>query len=335
MATGIYLPSICANRVWAVYDVITIGRAGIDLYSLDFYEPLEEVRRFARYVGGSAANIAVGAARLGLSSAIITRVSDDELGEFIIRHLSRMGVDTRYIKKDSEGKSGIVFAEIIPGRDGRFIFYREKASDLLLRVEDIPEEVVKGAKLLVITGTGLSAEPSRSANFYALELARRYGVKVVANLDWRPTLWRHVSQEERLSLYRKAIEMADIVIGNRSEYMAATGRDNLEEAISEARSINGRALLVVTLGNEGSMAVMENGERVKAKPYIVGHLKGLGAGDGFIAGFLYGLIKGWDLYRSLRFGNAVGAIVVTRHSCSEAMPTYDEAIMFIEAHGGF
>ncbi len=314
------------------YDVVTIGRAGIDLYSLDFYEPLEEVRRFARYVGGSAANIAVGATRLGLSAALITRVSDDELGEFIIRSLSRMGVDTRYIKKDPEGRSGIVFAEIIPGRDGRFIFYREKASDLLLRVEDIPVEVVRETKFLVITGTGLSADPSRTANFHALNLARKHGVKAVFNIDWRPTLWKHVDPWERLSIYRKAIAMADIVIGNRSEYIAATGRDNIAEALETMRDINREALLVLTLGDEGSMAITPDGKEERAPPYRVKHLKGLGAGDGFIAGFLFGLIKGWDLYRSLRFGNAVGAIVVTRHSCSEAMPTYDEVMMFIEAY---
>ena len=317
------------------YDVITIGRAGIDLYSLDLYAPLEEAVRFARYVGGSAANIAVGAARLGLRSALITRVSDDELGEYIVRQLSRMGVDTRFIKKDPEGKVGIVFAEIIPGRDGRFIFYREKASDLLLRIEDIPSEAVESAGAVVITGTGLSAEPSRSANYYALELARRGGSKAVLNLDWRPSLWRNIGEAERLKYYRKAMEIANIMIGNRSEYEAATGKTDLEEALKTARDINSEALLVATLGREGSIALTSKGEIVRAKPYIVSHLKGLGAGDGFIAGFLYGLLKGWDLYRSLRFGNAVGAIVVTRHSCSEAMPTYDETMEFIEINGGF
>lgn len=317
------------------YDVLTIGRAGIDLYSLDFYEPLEEAKRFARYVGGSAANIAVGVARLGLKSAIITRVSDDELGEFILRQLSRMGVDTRFIKKDPEGKTGIVFAEIIPGKDGRFIFYREKASDLLLRREDIPENAIIKARALIVTGTGFSAEPSRSANFHALELAKKYKVKAIVNLDWRPTLWKHVTRNERLSLYRKAIEMADIVIGNRSEYEASTGEKELKEAIRKARSINREALFVVTLGKDGSIAFTKEGKEIRAESYITNHLKGLGAGDGFIAGFLFGLLKGWELYRSLRFGNAVGAIVVTRHSCSEAMPTYDEAIMFIQAHRGF
>jgi 5-dehydro-2-deoxygluconokinase len=137
---------------------------------------------------------------------------------------------------------------------------------------------------------------------------------------------------ERLSIYRKAIEMADIMIGNRSEYMAATGKNSIEEAIETMRGINREALLVLTLGDEGSMAITADGKEIRAPPYRVKHLKGLGAGDGFIAGFLFGLIKEWDLYRSLRFGNAVGAIVVTRHSCSEAMPTYDEAIMFIEAN---
>lgn len=318
-----------------VYDIITIGRAGIDLYSLDYYTPLEEVRRFARYVGGSAANVAVGAARLGLRSAIITRVSDDELGEYIIRQLSRMGVDTRFIKKDPEGKTGIVFAEIIPGRDGKFIFYREKASDLLLRVEDIDPEAVARTKSIVITGTGLSSEPSRGANYHAMELAREHGALIVLNLDWRPTLWRNVTESDRLRYYARAIEMADIVIGNRSEYVAATGEVSVEKAVGYIRSINRRAIMVMTLGGEGAMAITDKGDIIKAPPYIVEYLKGLGAGDGFIAGFMYGYLKGWDLYRSLRMGNAVGAIVVSRHSCSEAMPTLDETMSFIEARGGF
>jgi 5-dehydro-2-deoxygluconokinase len=318
-----------------IYDIITIGRAGIDLYSLDFYMPLEEVTRFARYVGGSAANVAVGAARLGLRSAIITRVSDDELGEYIIRQLSRMGVDTRYIKKDPEGKTGIVFAEIIPGRDGRFIFYREKASDLLLRVEDIDPEVVARTRSIVITGTGLSSEPSRGANYHAMELARKHGAWIVLNLDWRPTLWRNVTESERLRYYARAIEMADIVIGNRGEYVAATGGESVEKAMEYIRSINRRAIIVVTQGGEGAMVITDKGDIIRASPYSVGYLKGLGAGDGFIAGFMYGYLKGWDLYRSLRLGNAVGAIVVTRHSCSEAMPTLDEVMSFIETRGGF
>ncbi len=317
------------------YDAITIGRAGIDLYSLDLYSPLEEALRFARYVGGSAANVAVGVARLGLRSAIVTRVSDDELGEFIVRQLSRMGVDTRFVKKDPEGRAGIVFAEIIPGKEGRFIFYREKASDLLLRVDDIPRGEIASAGAVVITGTGLSAEPSRSANYYALEIARSSGSRAVLNLDWRPGLWRHVSEAERLRYYRRAIEAANIIVGNRSEYEAAVGKTGLEEALKAMGDINSDALLVATIGSEGSMAVTSKGEVIKAKPYRVNHIKGLGAGDGFLAGLLYGIIRGWDLYRSLRFGNAVGAIVVTRHSCSEAMPTYDETIAFIEANGGF
>jgi 5-dehydro-2-deoxygluconokinase len=316
------------------YDVITMGRAGIDLYSLDFHAPLEEAMRFARYLGGSAANVAVGAARLGLRSAIITRVSDDELGEFIVRQLSRMGVDISYVKKDPEGRAGIVFAEIVPGKDGRFIFYREKASDLLLRVKDIPEEALASTRFLVTTGTGISAEPSRSTTLHAMRVARDKGSRVVLNPDWRPSLWRHASHEERIRIYSKALELANIVVGNRAEYIAAIGAGDLEEAIKSVRKLNNSATLVATLGSEGPMAIDENGSEVKAPGYEVEHLKGFGAGDGFLAGLLYGLSKGWDLYRSLRLGNAVGAIVVTRHSCSEAMPTYDEIMMFIESRGG-
>ncbi len=325
MGTGTY------RRPMSSYDLVAIGRAGIDLYSLDLNVPLRDVTKFAKYVGGSAANIVVGAARLGLRTALVTRVSADDLGDFIIAFLEREGVDVRHVVRDPTRKTGIVFAEIFPGRESRFIFYRENAADLYVTRGDV-EGAASQARSVVITGTGLSAEPSRSANMYALEVARRRGAIAVLNLDWRPTLWS-ASKEERVRYYMEAMDMADILIGNEAEYMAATGRDDVDEAL---RSIPGRdeKVLVVTRGARGS-TVYHRGEEVHAPPFKVEMLKSLGAGDGFIAGFMYGVLRGWDYYRAARLGNAVGSIVVTRHSCSDGMPRYEEVMAFIERHGGF
>ncbi|HKW04119.1 MAG TPA: PfkB family carbohydrate kinase, partial [Nitrososphaerales archaeon] len=194
-------------------------------------------------------------------------------------------------------------------------------------------EAVRESKVLVTTGTGLSANPSREATLVAMQLAKKNSRKVLFNLDWRPTLWKGVNPSDRTNYYAQAIELADILIGNDKEFMAATGVEGIESAILHLRNQRDK-LLILTSGERGSRAY--HGERVvEAAPFKVDSLKTLGAGDGNLAGFLYGYLNRWDLYKSLRFGNAAGAQVVTRHSCSEAMPTCDETMMFIEANGGF
>jgi 5-dehydro-2-deoxygluconokinase len=316
-----------------MFDVTTIGRAGVDLYSLDYNTPLKDVRRFAKYVGGGAANIAVGLAKLGLKVAIISGVGDDELGQFVIEYLARENVESKYIKKFPDRKTGIVFAEVFPMHESKFVFYRENVADLYITREDVNNDAVKDSKIVVTTGTGLSANPSREATFDAMNLARKHGRTVVFNLDWRPTLWTGVETSNRTGYYSQAIELANIVIGNDREYMAATGAGDIDSALSKLGQQEGK-ILVLTSGEHGSKAYQ--GEKVvNAPPFKVDILKTLGAGDGNLAGFLFGYLSGWDLYKSLRFGNAIGAQVVTRHSCSEAMPTYDETMMFIEKNGGF
>jgi 5-dehydro-2-deoxygluconokinase len=316
-----------------MFDATVVGRVGIDLYSLDFNTPLKDVRRFAKYVGGGAANIAVGLAKLGLKSAVISGVGDDDLGEFVIEYLTRENVESKYIRKFPDGKTGIVFAEVFPLKESKFIFYREKAADLLITKDDVENEAVRESKVLVTTGTGLSANPSREATLVAMQLAKKNSKTVVFNLDWRPSLWKGVNPSDRTNYYAQAIELADILIGNDKEFMAATGMEGIESALLHLRNQRDK-LLILTSGERGSRAY--HGEKVvEAAPFKVDSLKTLGAGDGNLAGFLYGYLNRWDLYKSLRFGNAVGAQVVTRHSCSEAMPTYDETMMFIEASGGF
>lgn len=311
-------------------DLVAIGRAGVDFYSLDLGVPLEQAAKFAKYLGGTAANTVVGGARLGLSCSLVTRVSDDELGAFVVSYLEKEGVDVSRVKKDRERKTGIVFAEVLPGRDGRFIFYRENVADLQVTKRDVGKSLLKDTRALLITGTGLSSEPSLSTVLDAAKSARALGKKVILNLDCRPTLWR-VRDAERISRYGKAIQEADVLVGNDKEYMAAAGKADIRSALSAIPG-GGDKMVAVTRGEAGS-EVRVGGRVYTAKGFKVPMVKGLGGGDGFIAGFIFGHLSGWSPKESATFGNAVGAIVVTGHSCSESMPRLPQVISFLRKNG--
>jgi 5-dehydro-2-deoxygluconokinase len=315
-------------------DVTAIGRVGVDLYSLDYNVPLEDVKKFAKYVGGGAANLAVALSRLGLNVSILSGVSDDELGEFVIDFLRKEKVNVDHLKKFKDAKTGIVFAEVFPGKESKFIFYRENAADLLITKEDVDKASVFDSKVIVTTGTGLSANPSREASLYAMEIGRNHGRKVLLNLDWRPSLWKGIEPGLIIRHYADAIKLATILVGNESEFMAATGSQSVDQAISKI-PVRDEKLLILTRGELGSRAYTPDGKVIDAMPFRVEPLKTLGAGDGNLAGIIYGSLKEWDICKTLRFGSAIGAIVVTRHSCSEAMPQYDETMKFIEKMGGF
>ena len=312
-----------------MFDLVAIGRAGVDLYSLDYGEPLDKAKKFAKYVGGTTANTVVGGARLGLNCALVTRVSDDELGSFVVSFLEKEGVDVTHVKKDPNGKTGLVLAEISPGRDGTFIFYRENAADLRVTKEDVGGLVAE-TRALLVTGTGLTSEPSLETVLNAAKEGKSLAKLVVFNLDWRPSLW-NVSKEERVARYLKMLEPAGVIIGNEREYLAATGQEHLEAALESIPGVMGK-LLVVTNGEKG--AQVRSGSLIfKAEGFKVPMLKGLGGGDGFIAGFLYGRLKGWGAKESAVFGNAVGAIVVTGHACSESMPKLPIVVGFLKKNG--
>lgn len=311
-------------------DLVAIGRAGVDFYSLDLGVPLEKAEKFAKYLGGTAANTVVGGARLGLRCSLVTRVSDDELGSFVVSFLVSEGVDVSRVRKERERKTGLVFAEVIPGQDGRFIFYRENVADLQVTGSDIGKVLLKETRALLITGTGLSSEPSLSTVLDAAKAARRLGKKVIFNLDCRPTLWK-VRDAERISRYRKAIQEAGVLVGNDKEYLAATGETDLRSALAAIPS-GGEKMVVVTRGEAGS-EVRVGGKVYTSQGFKVPMVKGLGGGDGFIAGFIFGQLSGWGPKESAIFGNAVGAIVVTGHACSESMPRLPQVVTFLRKNG--
>ena len=311
-------------------DLLAIGRAGVDFYSLDYGSSLVDARRFAKYVGGTAANTVVGATRLGLSCALVSRVGDDELGDFVLGFLKAEGVDVKRLRKDHDRKTGVVFAEVSPGRDGRFIFYREKVADLQVTSADLGSGALEGTRALLVTGTGLSASPSLETVLEAERKAKSLGKMVILNLDWRPTLWR-APVTERVSRYRRAMAQADVLVGNDKEYMAATGKGDLQGALGSIKDADSK-LIAVTKGEAGS-EVWVHGRRESAEGFRVPLMKGLGGGDGFISGFIFGILHGWAPARAALFGNAVGAIVVTGHACSESMPSPRRVSSFLKRNG--
>lgn len=319
------------------YDVVLIGRLGIDLYSDDLGKPLDKASHFVKYVGGTVANTAIGCARYGMKVALITKVSADPLGKFAKDYLRDNGVDVSYIKEDPDALMGLVFAAIFPGRDPDFIFYRPKGevADLRITRDDIPINAINGTKVLVVTGTGLSAEPSLSANLYAVELGAKAGKTILFNLDWRPSTWSGVPEEERISRYKAVLDKSSIIIGGVPEWLAATKEPDIDSAIDSIKNKEDK-ILIITRGGEGT-TVFYHGEAINVEAFKVNVLKTLGAGDAFLAAFLYGYLyllkSGWEIKDVLRFASAAAAIVVTRHSCSEAMPTYDEVMQFLRERG--
>src|SRR5690606_13668129 len=301
-------------------EIYTLGRVIVDLYAEELHTPLAEVQRFRKYLGGSAGNTAVGLARLGARAGLISRVGPDEFGRFLKAKLEMEGVDTSMVAVDPQYPTGLAFAAIFPPGDSKVLFYRKPCADTHLTVDDIDFEKLRKAKILSITATALCESPSREAVFAALEEHRLAGGINVIDVDWRPMLWDDPASAR--VYYRLALKMADIVIANEPELEMAGESSDPKTAAENLLRLGARQV-VAKRGGQGVMLFGEGG------PLFVPGIKvqvmnTLGAGDGFGAAYNYGLLQGWDPERTLRFANAAGAIVVTRHSCSEAMPTLEE-----------
>lgn len=303
----------------APYDLITMGRVGVDLYPEQSGVPLAEVRTFAKSLGGSPTNVAVGAARYGHRAAVITKVGDDGLGAYVRQALRGFGVDDRFVGTDAELKTPVVLCELLPPESPTIVFYRQpSAPDMRVRAEELDLDAVRDARIFWTTGTGLSAEPSREATLAALDARGRRGI-TVHDLDHRPEFWS--SPDEAHEQAQRALALATVAIGNREECEVAVGEGSPEE--QAARLLDrGIELAVVKLGGEGVLAAWSGGaERFPAVRVPV--VNGLGAGDAFGAGVCHGLLEGWDVPRSIRFANAAGAYVAGQLACADAMP--DEA----------
>jgi 5-dehydro-2-deoxygluconokinase len=302
------------------FDVITMGRVGVDLYPEQTGVALPDVRTFAKSLGGTATNLAVAAARLGARTAVVTKVGDDPFGTYVRRALDGFGVDARYVSTHASLRTPIVFCEIFPPDDFPLLFYREpKAPDMELTAGDLDLDAIRAARIFCVTGTGLSEEPSRSATLAALEARGRDGVTVL-DIDYRPAFW--ASRDAARAALQEALPRVTVAIGNQDECETVVGVGD-PGAAADALRQHGVDLAIVKQGPRGVLAV-DGAARVEVPPVPVEVVNGLGAGDAFGGALCHALLQGWDLERTMRFCNAAGALVASRLQCADAMPTEDE-----------
>jgi len=302
------------------FEVLTMGRIGVDLYPQQVGVGLDEVETFAKYLGGSATNVAVAAARYGRRAAVISRTGQDPFGRFIHTALRGYGVDDRYVTAVQGLPTPVTFCEIFPPDNFPLYFYRwPKAPDLEIRREELDTGAIGEAGVFWVTVTGLSQEPSRTATLAALE-ARNHKDITVLDLDYRPMFWP--SREEARRWVRHALPHVTVAVGNLDECETAVGE---REPLAAAQALHdfGVNLAVVKQGPKGVLA-HDRKTATEVPPVPVNVLNGLGAGDAFGGALCHGLLAGWDIERVMRFANAAGAIVASRLACSDAMPTAAE-----------
>ncbi|GAA2089821.1 5-dehydro-2-deoxygluconokinase [Streptomyces albiaxialis] len=320
----------------AKHEVVTMGRIGVDIYPLQTGVPLQRVETFGKFLGGSATNVAVAAARLGRTTAVVSRTGDDPFGTYCHEALRDFGVDDRWVTPVRRYPTPVTFCEIFPPDDFPLYFYRRpKAPDLEIHPEELDLDGIAAADIFWMTGTGLSEEPSRTATLAALaarDAVRGTAVATVFDLDWRPMFWgagpdgtltEDEAKEAARTVYREALAHATVAVGNVDECEVATGTRE-PRACAEALLESGAELAVVKQGPKGVLAMRRDGTAAEVPPRPVEVVNGLGAGDAFGGSLCHGLLAGWDLERTMRFANAAGALVASRLACSSAMPRPDE-----------
>ncbi|MDL4821684.1 5-dehydro-2-deoxygluconokinase [Actinomadura opuntiae] len=312
----------------AAHDLITMGRVSVDVYPHQVGVPLEDVESFGKYLGGSPTNVAVAAARYGHHTAIVTRTGADPFGRFVHKALRGYGVDDRFVTDVPGLPTPLAFCEIFPPDDFPLYFYRyPKAPDMEIRADELDLDAIAAARIFWATVTGLSQEPSREATVAAL--AAHPGTTVL-DLDYRPMFWE--SPDAARTRVREALEHATVAVGNLEECEVAVG-EREPRAAARALLDRGVEVAIVKQGPRGVLAASADGA-VQVPPTPVEVVNGLGAGDAFGGALCHGLLSGWDLERMVRFANAAGAIVASRLSCADAMPTAGEVERLLAASGG-
>lgn len=324
-------------------DLITIGRSCIDLYGEQIGGRLEDMGSFAKYIGGSPTNTAVGAARLGLRSGVLTKVGADHFGRFIREQLAREQVDTRGVLEDPERLTALVFLGIRDPDTFPLIFYRENCADMALQASDVDAGFIGNAGAVLINGTHLSRDNVFEASVRACEIARGHGGKVVFDIDYRPVLWgltakdmgenRFVASDAVTARLQRVLPLCDLIVGTEEEVHILGGSTDTIAALRAIRA-QSKALLVCKRGPLGCVAFpdaipdqLDHG--VVGQGFSVEVFNVLGAGDAFMAGFLRGWLRNEPLATACSYANACGAIVVSRHGCSPAMPTWEELQQFL------
>jgi 5-dehydro-2-deoxygluconokinase len=302
------------------FEVITMGRIGVDIYPQQIGVSLREVTSFGKYLGGSASNVAVAAARHGRRTAVITRTGADPFGEFLHDALTGFGVDDRYVTAVPSLPTPVTFCEIHPPDNFPLYFYRfPKAPDLEIHEDELDLDAIRAAGLFWVTTTGLCQEPSRSATLAALRARGKSGITVL-DLDYRPMFWS--SPQEATEWIRQALPFVTVAVGNLDECEVAVGTRDPHRA-AQALHDFGVDLAVVKQGPAGVLG-SDGDSEISVPPTAIQVVNGLGAGDGFGGALCHGLLAGWPLDRVLRFANAAGAIVASRLACSDAMPSSQE-----------
>ncbi|HVL66175.1 MAG TPA: 5-dehydro-2-deoxygluconokinase [Vicinamibacterales bacterium] len=311
-------------------DVICVGRSSIDLYAHEIGVPITGVRSFDAYVGGCPTNVSVGTRRLGLRSVLLTAVGTDQVGDFVLDFLRREGVNVEHVPRIRERRTSAALLTIQPPDRFPLTFYRDNCADLALTIEHVRAAPIADTRVVFLTGTGLSEDPSRTATLFAAETARAHGRTVLVDIDYRPGLWP--SPEAFGVNVRALLARADLAIGTEEEVCAASGTDDPAEAARRLLDL-GVPVLILKRGSEGAVIYRRDREPAAVAPFRVEVLNVLGAGDAFASGFIHGYVNGMPLEEAVRLGNAVGAIVVTRHGCANFMPTLPEVHEFILQQG--
>ncbi len=321
------------RTVNAPVELLTVGRVGVDIYPQQA-GPLKDVTTFARYLGGTATNVAVGAARLGHRSAVLTKVGPDGFGDYVREALAGFGVDASYVGTAAGLLTPVVFCELNPPEDPPLLFYRlPVAPDLTLTGDDVPWDLVRDVPVLWVTGTGVSVEPARTTQLDMLAHRGRVdpgsGKATVLDLDWRPMFWP--SPREASKEYDAMLDMATVVVGNRAEVEVAVGTADPREAARRLLA-RGVQLALVKMGGEGVYFATKDRSTV-VPPHSVEVVCGLGAGDAFGAALVHGVLAGWDPARTATYANAAGAIVASRLACADAMPDLAELDALVASQG--
>ena len=303
------------------HEVLTMGRLGVDIYPLQVGTSLRYVDSFGKFLGGSAANVAVASARLGRRTGLVSRTGADPFGEFLHDALAGFGVDDRFVTPVPDLPTPVTFCEIFPPDDFPLYFYRRpSAPDLQIQADELDLDAIRNAEIFWVTVTGLSEEPSRDATLTALRArADRPGQdgrgRTVLDMFWS-------SREEARKWVQEALPYVDVAVGNLDECETAVG-EREPQAAAQALHDRGVSLAIVKQGPKGVLA-HDGRHQVEVPPVPVEVVNGLGAGDAFGGSLCHALLSGWDLERSMRFCNAAGAIVAGRLACADAMPTVDE-----------
>ena len=303
--------------------IIPVGRVAIDFNPTDYNRPLYESSNFNKYLGGSPANIAVGMARLGNRVGFLGRVSDDQFGTFVTQYFENEGIDVSHIRRCEHGeKLGLTFTEMLSPTESSILMYREGVADLQLCPDDVDEAYIASSACLLISGTALCTSPTREASLKALTYARRNGVPVVFDADYRAYTWKSLDE---IAIYTSLVaEKADIIMGSREEFdlmERLLGLDGTDKASAAYWLGLGASICVIKHGKSGSHAYSGDAGNWDVKPFPVTALKGFGGGDGYASSFLHALMAGCSLPDALERGSASAAMLVASHACSKDMPT--------------